>query len=439
MTHIIIATFVLVIALLEYIAWRLLRQSRVLRRKNEEITRKYAGVIDLEHEISTGKEKLKQINEERSEALTKQEELEKEVALLEENLEDISFGLYKPHFNFQTPDQYKDRLTAVRDKERDLIRKHTAAVCPTKWTVGDSAKEGTKMVKLYMKLMLRAFNGECDAAVATVGWNNIARMEERIRRSFNQINELGSVTHVSLTNEYLALKLDELRLTHEFEEKRYLEREEQRRVREQLRDEERARQEIERAREEAEREEADYEKALTKAREEALRTTGAQLEKLTERIRSLEGKVEEARQTKQRAIARAQLTKSRFVYVISNIGSFGERVFKIGMTRRLEPMDRIYELGDASVPFPFDLHVMLYSDNAPELEAALHEVVEDRAINLVNPRKEFYRNVDLDEIEAFVRKRGLSAQFIKIAEAREYRETLAIHQQWLGRELKSAA
>ena len=168
-------------------------------------------------------------------------------------------------------------------------------------------------------------------------------------------------------------------MTYELEEKRYLDREEQRRAREQDRDEERASQEIEREREQAEREEAEYERALTKAREEALKTTGTQLEKLTEQIKSLELKIDEARQNKQRAIARAQLTKSGFVYVISNIGSFGERVFKIGMTRRLEPMDRIYELGDASVPFPFDLHVMLYSDNAPELEGALHKVVEDQS------------------------------------------------------------
>jgi T5orf172 domain-containing protein len=116
-----------------------------------------------------------------------------------------------------------------------------------------------------------------------------------------------------------------------------------------------------------------------------------------------------------------RVTKSGFVYVISNIGSFGERVFKIGMTRRMEPMDRIDELSDAPVPFPFDLHAMLYSDNAPGLETALHKLVQDGQVNLVNPRKEFYQNVDLAEIEAFVKARGLSAQFIKYAEAKQYR------------------
>jgi len=123
------------------------------------------------------------------------------------------------------------------------------------------------------------------------------------------------------------------------------------------------------------------------------------------------------------------LTKSGFVYVISNTGSFGERIVKVGMTRRMEPMERIAELGDASVPFPFDLHAMLYSDNAPELESAIHELVADRRVNLVNPRKEFFRDVDIEEIEAFVKRKGLSAQFIKMAEAKEYRETLALREQ----------
>jgi hypothetical protein len=165
-------------------------------------------------------------------------------------------------------------------------------------------------------------------------------------------------------------------------------------------------------REEAESEETTYQKALARAREEATKATGAQLQKLTEQVSAFEAKLDEARRKKDRAIARAQLTKSGFVYVISNIG-----------------VERIDELGGASVPFPFDLHVMLYSDNAPELETALHQLFADRRMNLVNPRKEFYREVHLEEIEAFVKRRGLSAQFVEVPEARQYRETMALRQQ----------
>ncbi|HEY1938915.1 MAG TPA: DUF4041 domain-containing protein [Candidatus Angelobacter sp.] len=411
------------------------------------LQKRYAGITNIQSEITATKVRLNQakqallefeqdsqareskLTQEVKQAESRYDSLKKEISSLEENLEDISFGLYKPHFSFKTSEEYKTALENLRNRERQLIRDGRAAVCPTHWTVGDSAKEGQKMIKQYTKLMLRAFNGECDAALANVSWNNIERMLERMRKSFEAVNQLGGVMNMSVTSDFLNLKQDELRLTYEYEEKRHQEKEEQRRISEQIREEEKAQQEIEKARLQAEREEQDYEKALNKAREEALQATGARLEKLTEQINSFEAKLDQARQNKQRAIARAQLTKSGFVYVISNIGSFGERVFKIGMTRRMEPMDRIDELSNASVPFPFDLHAMLYSDNAPELETALHKLVQDRKVNLVNPRKEFYREVKLEEIEAFVKDRGLSAQFIKVAEAKEYRETIAMRQQ----------
>ena len=151
------------------------------------------------------------------------------------------------------------------------------------------------MTKQYTKLLLRAFNGECDAAVANVSWNNAVRMEERIKKAFEALNQLGNVMQMSLTEQFLQLRLNELRLTHEYEEKRHQEKQEQKRIAEQIREEERAQQEIEKAKAQAEQEEQDYEKALSKAREEALKATGAQLEKLTVQISSFEAKLDEAR------------------------------------------------------------------------------------------------------------------------------------------------
>lgn len=438
MDYFIFAALGAVVVGIGFFYWKLYQEHRQLKSR-------YARISDVEGEVAAARAKLEQLHraqgelekegEQRQQKVSnelgqlaaKRGELAKEVSLLEVNLEDISFGLYKPHFTFKTSEEYKMALEGLRDKEREAVRDGRAAVCRTQWTVGNSAREGQRMTKQYLKLMLRAFNGESDSAVANVSWNNIARMEERVRKSAESLNQLGGVMNMSITPEYLQLKLDELRITHEYEE--HEEREEQRRTREQIREEERAQQEIEKARQEAEREEQDYEKALSKAREEALKATGAQLEKLTLQISSFEAKLDQARQAKQRAIARAQLTKSGFVYVISNIGSFGDRVFKIGMTRRMEPMDRIAELSDAAVPFPYDLHAMLHSDNAPELETALHKLVEDRRVNLVNARKEFYRDVELGEIEEFVKARGLSAQFMKIPEAKEYRQTLVMREQ----------
>lgn len=135
--------------------------------------------------------------------------------------------------------------------------------------------------------------------------------------------------------------------------------------------------------------------------------------------------MQEAESRKERAISQAQLTKCGYIYVISNIGSFGENIYKIGMTRRLEPMDRINELGDASVPFKFDVHALIFSENAPELEAKLHNHFKDKAVNLVNLKKEFF-NVSLSEIEKVVHENYAEIEFTQIAEAKDYRETLAI-------------
>lgn len=316
------------------LAWNIFTKYRQVRNR-------FAGITDIEKELSYAAQKLDSLKQERElifkenddrrsklqteyeEALSTYKRLKQEVQLLEENLEDISFGLYKPHFTFATPDGFKVALVAARDKARAAIKEGQAAVCPISWTVGNNAREGAKMVKHNAKLMLRAFNGECEAALADVSWNNITRMEERIRKAFEAINKLGDVLQLTITVSYLQLKLDELRLTFEYEQKKYREREEQRRVREEQREDERAAREIEQAREDAEREETRFQKALEKAREEAAKATGLQLQKLTDQISSFEAKLDEARKKKERAISRAEITKSGFVYVISNIGSFG--------------------------------------------------------------------------------------------------------------------
>jgi hypothetical protein len=430
----------LLVIVLAYFAWRFSTNATRLRTR-------YANIIDAEATVAAAKRDLERLQLEQK-AFTAQDQqrraslsaeydqafesykaLKRELALVEEGLNDVSFGLYKPHFDFQTPEEFKTSLVSLRERERALIHDGKAAVCPLNWTVGDSRKEGERMVKQTIKLVLRAFNGECEAARADVSWNNMGKMVERINKSCEAVNKLSGVLQVTITSEYLDLKLSELRLTHEYEECKYRDKEEQRRIREQIREEERAQREFEKAEQDAEEDEERYQKALARAQEEAAKATGAALEKLTAQVSAFEAKLDEARKKKERAISRAQLTKSGFVYVISNVGSFGEKVYKIGMTRRLEPMERILELGGASVPFPFDLHAMLYSDNAPELEFALHQLFADRRLNLVNPRREFYREVELDEIEGFVKQKGLSAQFIKEVEAREYRQTVSKREQ----------
>lgn len=351
--------------------------------------------------------------------------LVQEISVLEEDLEFTSYGIYKPHFDFDTSEKYKEKIKEVRSRQKELVRKKHAAVCSQEWTVSGSKAEGRKMTNRNIRLMLRSFNNECDSAILKVRWNNVLKMEQRIKKAYEAINKLGEPTKIRITPDYFDLKLEELYLAHEHQEKLYEEKEEQRRIREQIREEGKVQREIEQAKREAEREEKKYQKALERARNEISQTHGDDLVKLNEQLKLLEEKLQEAQNMRERAISRAQITKSGHIYVISNIGSFGENVYKIGVTRRLEPMDRVRELGDASVPFRFDVHAMIYSENAPELENNLHRIFDEKRLNIVNRRKEFF-NISLEEIEKAVRENHGEIEFTKLAEAREFRESVAI-------------
>jgi hypothetical protein len=351
--------------------------------------------------------------------------LRHEIDLLEENLEDISFGVYEPHYKFDSSAEYKAALARIRGEQREMIRSGAAVIFRQQWTVGGDPKQGQRLQKQYAKLMLRAFNGECDACVANVAWNNVGRMQERIFHARDSLNTLGEVMQISIVDRYTTLKIDEIRLAFETEDKKHDEIEEQRRVKEQARYEERALREAEQAQQKAEAEETRYEYALAKAKAEVEKATGEKLTTLTGKVAELERLLAEARELKQRAMSLAELTRSGYVYVISNEGSFGANVLKIGLTRRLEPLERVYELSGASVPFAFDVHAMIYATDAPKLENDFHNYFAGRRLNLVNLRKEFF-HVSLDEIEAFAKERNLTFRLTKLAEARQYRETLAL-------------
>ncbi len=141
-------------------------------------------------------------------------------------------------------------------------------------------------------------------------------------------------------------------------------------------------------------------------------------------VEKLERDLSAAIDRKVKSISRAQLTKSGHVYVLSNIGSLGEGIYKIGMTRRFEPLERVRELGGASVPFRFDVHAMMYSENAVALEATLHKELNHKRVNRVNLRREYFR-VSLDEIRLAIEKHFGTITFVTVPEAEEYRRTLA--------------
>lgn len=393
----------------------------------------YEEQLDLK--IQAKQENLDRLSERENDLEIRRRDLQVKVRELEEEEFVQSFGFYQSKYDFEDSERYKVELDRIRAQQKNLISDKMAVICRTEWHVEGSKTKGKKMVNNFLKLVLRAFNGECDAAILKVKYNNMNSLTKRINKAFESLNKLSESTHCEITQDYLNLKLEELHLTHEFQVKKQEEREEQRQIREQMREEERTLREIEKAKEEAEREEKRYEQALEKAREESERATDRDKDRLEQKIQELNQKLEEAHKTKERAISRAQVTKSGHVYIISNLGSFGENVYKIGMTRRIDPLDRVKELGDASVPFSFDVHAIIFSENAPELEKLLHQHFQDRQLNKVNPRKEFFR-VSLDDIVAAVQQitrqvEGIQSEihFTKVAEAAEYRQTLALERQ----------
>jgi hypothetical protein len=271
------------------------------------------------------------------------------------------------------------------------------------------------------KLILRAFNGECDAIIDNVTFTNIDSVRARIIKSFNDLNNLGEVVLITITQAFLNAKLEELQICYEYQAKLKEEKEEQRKIRERIREDARVQKEIDDAKEKIEKEERHFHQVieeLTKRMASAAATERAQYEA---KLKEYEQQLAVVEKDKTEVQYREQSTRAGYVYIISNIGSFGEHVYKIGVTRRLEPLQRIDELGDASVPFDFDVHAMIFSDDAPSLESALHERFSSRAINKINPRKEFFK-VDLSEIEDVVKKHhNAVVEFTRIAKAEDYR------------------
>jgi hypothetical protein len=308
-------------------------------------------------------------------------------------------------------------LALARDRTRKLVEDGTAATC----AYVEASRRDTAI-----RFVVDAFNGRVDAILSRVRHDNVGTLTQEIQDAFALVNLNGQAfRNAEITSLYLDARLAELRWAVIAQELRLKEREEQRALKEKLREEDRARREYERAIQEAQRDEQRIREAMAKARAEAEQSTIADRTRLEAHIALLNQQLTDAEARNQRAISMAQQTRAGHVYIISNIGSFGENVFKIGLTRRLDPLDRIKELGDASVPFEFDVHALIRSNDAPALESLLHHAFDDLRLNKVNFRKEYFR-VPLNRIREVLDEKGLEASFTMLAEAREYRETQAI-------------
>ncbi|MEN5118756.1 DUF4041 domain-containing protein [Luteimonas sp. TWI662] len=328
-------------------------------------------------------------------------------SLLDELADDLSF------------DEAGRELKKARANTRSMIESDRAAVCEY---VERNRRETA------VRFVLDAFNGKVDTILSRVKSDNAGTLEQQIHDAFALVNHNGNAFRAArITPEFRDSRLSELKWAAAATALKERERDEQRRIREQIREEERARREIERALREAAKEEDALQKAVARAEAQVAKASEAQRVQLEKQLAELQLKLAEAEVRNRRALSMAQQTKAGHVYVISNVGSFGEHFFKIGMTRRLEPWDRVRELSDASVPFPFDVHAMIWTDDAPALENVLHKSFVTAQVNKVNPRKEFFR-VSIGELRNVVESTGIKAMWTLAAEAAQYRETRAIEE-----------
>lgn len=379
----------------------------------------------LQKEIDELQKALVKRQKDLCETKTEHERLSKEIIELRDIklLQDV--GYYEPLYKFSSSSEYADELGRIRNEQKNMIRNGTAATCDAEWMVNNSRREGKKWTNQAIKNALIAFNLECDNVISHVRYYNFESMKARINKCFEKLSKLNSVNSLQISTVYLDLKIQELTLVFEMEMMKEKEKEERRVQKEIQREQAKVEKELEEERRRLEKESIHYSNVIQALKERKSQNTINldEYEALSEKIEEAEIKLSEIRESIIQVDYRKANQRAGYVYVISNIGAFGDGVYKIGMTRRLDPMDRITELSGASVPFRFDVHALIFSDDAPSLEASLHNTFSNKRVNLVNNRKEFFR-VNLSEIEEVVKKNhDKTIEFKQFPEALEYRIT----------------
>ncbi len=336
-------------------------------------------------------------------------------------LEMQEYGFYGLEFDLDTSAEYKAKMIALQDQQKRMVKENTACLQHGDFTFNNSRAEGRRVIKKQTKLALWAFNSHCDNVITNVTYRNYEVSEKKIRRAFEVINESNSL--IVISEPYLALKLQELDATFKFKEIKEREKETLRAQRAEEREEKKLQLEIAKERQKIEKDEQHVNAELARL-QKVVREGKGKNKELQDEVAALESKLTDLDEQKKSVDYREANSKAGYVYVISNIGAFGDGVVKIGVTRRLEPLERINELGDASVPFRFDIHALIFSDDAYALEYKLHERFKKQRINRVNSRKEFF-SVPIEAMKMAITEEFKSAEFTTEAPAREFRQSQA--------------
>ncbi|WP_152186213.1 DUF4041 domain-containing protein [Segeticoccus rhizosphaerae] len=325
-------------------------------------------------------------------------------------------GIYEYHHPLENAEAYRERLKQLQEHIRELVRSRHAIEASERFAYNNSVAQGRKMTRDFSKLMLRAYNAEADNCVRTVKAGNVKSAVTRLGKSKEAIAKLGQMMEMRVTEEYHALRVTEIELTGDYQMRLQEEREAAREERERLREQRRAEQELQAERDRLDKERSHYLNALNALVAQGKQDEAVQLQRRVDSI-------DEAIKLNDYRIANI---RAGYVYVISNVGSFGQRVVKIGLTRRLDPLDRVRELGDASVPFPFDVHAIYFSDDAVSLESELHAAFGEQRLNRVNLRREFFFATPAQVREVLTEKVGNLLEFTEVPEAIQYHQSLQL-------------
>lgn len=396
---------------------------------------------ELNDILNTKQEDIEKLNADIDKKIQKVTEQNKQISNLDKKIKDLNsqlvnvsdeimyedYGLYKPRYDFANSSAYKGKLSEVRSNQKEMIKNGDAGTIFNPMTLDGSEAKGRSMQKKNIKQLVRSFNGECEAAINKVTKSNIEMIEKRITRSFEQLNKLNEPNGVRLTANYLDSKLDEAHIALEYALKKEQEKELLREQRQREKEERQAQREYAQERAKYEKDETHFQQVKDLLQNKINNSkSDVEIESLKRKLADLQDKISDIQAKKVKLSDRAENPTAGYVYIISNIGSFGQNVYKIGVTRRLDPMDRINELSSASVPFKFDVHALIFTDDAYKLETELHEYFDKERVNKVNKRKEFFR-LNIDEIKQILSKhKELTFDFHEIPDAPEYRDTLLI-------------
>jgi len=317
-------------------------------------------------------------------------------------------GIYRYHHPLEDATAYLPRLKDVEARAAALVREGHAIEKSNLFTFDNSLAKGRKMSDDLAKLMLRAYNAEAENSIRTLKLGNVHTAKKRLEASRAAIAKLGSMMAMHISDTYHDLRLEEIELTADWLMKKQEEKEEQREERARLREEARVERELK-----EQRAQLDKERTLLMQTIGQLRASGASDADLETRLAAIDQAIVDNDY-------RAANIRAGYVYVISNRGAFGEGVVKIGLTRRLEPSDRVHELGGASVPFRFDIHTIYFSEDAVTLEAELHRHFATRALNQANSRKEFFFATPAEVRDVLASKVGNLLEFKDTADATEF-------------------